>query len=152
MQRLQPTEAASTSSGSVLTLRLPNALAAVETARLAMHRYLDPLCLPSRLIYRLELVLEESVMNRVWHAHPEGGQHWFDFELQILPAAIQMRFIDDGRPFDPLSRPEPPRPQSLDEARPGGLGLLLTRKSVSSAVYERTADQNVLTLSFDRTA
>ena len=47
---------------------------------------------------------------------------------------------DDGRPFDPLQRPDPVLPKSIETAPLGGLGIMLARKSSERLHYERTAD------------
>jgi anti-sigma regulatory factor (Ser/Thr protein kinase) len=111
-----------------------------------MQRHLSGVALTARAMYRLELVLEEALMNRIWHAYPEGGLHQIEFELLTSPAAVQLRFIDDGVAFNPMDRAENELPTSLNKAQVGGLGLLLTRKAVSDAHYERNQGRNILTL------
>ena len=127
-------------------MQLDNPPAALETARLALLDHLAGRALSARTVYRLELVLEEILMNLLSHAHPAGGVHVIEFTAQVQPAAVVLTFSDDGIPFDPLQQPLAERPRSLDTAVPGGLGLLLTRKAVSDARYERVDGRNWLTL------
>ncbi|MGZ8982292.1 MAG: ATP-binding protein, partial [Burkholderiaceae bacterium] len=55
-----------------LTLDVPNEFEALERTRLAIRDFVAPLQLPPRVVYRLELVLEEALMNRLLHAFPDG--------------------------------------------------------------------------------
>jgi serine/threonine-protein kinase RsbW len=128
--------------------------AAFEQARLALLQHLAELNLGPRTLYRLELVLEEGLMNRLWHAWPEGApqlqtQH-IGLSLRVLPDALELGFEDEGRPFDPTLAPEKQLPETLEQARPGGLGLMLTRKAVRSMHYERRDGRNWLTLQIAR--
>jgi serine/threonine-protein kinase RsbW len=134
----------------LLRLRLRNESSAPETARQALQAPLQEQGISPRALYRLELVLEESLMNRLWHAFPEGGEHEIVLTLGLLPDVLVLRIEDDGIAFDPLQAP-PPRPYTtLDEAQPGGLGLLLTRKAARHCHYERSGGRNRFTVHIDR--
>lgn len=134
----------------MLRLQVPNERAALEATRLRLLDFLQADGLPDRVIYRLELVLEEVLMNRLWHSSvPAGGGHT-DLQLQVQPDGLVLRFEDDGPAFDPTQVRHPGLPTSLDAATPGGLGLLLTRKAVSAWCYERVQDRNCLTLELAR--
>jgi anti-sigma regulatory factor (Ser/Thr protein kinase) len=129
-----------------LALTVPNVLASVETARQAMLAHLRGADVSERALYQLELVLEEALMNRVWHAFPQGGQHAIDLVLELLPDALSLSVEDEGVAFDPMQAP-PQRPAaSLAEAEPGGLGLLLTRKAALSCTYLRQGGRNRFTV------
>jgi len=134
----------------LLRLAVPNELAAVESTRLQVHDAIAGLGLSARLIYRLELVLEETLMNRLWHAFPDGGRHSTDLSLHLVPEALVLCFDDDGIAFDPLQAPPTASPRTLSEAAPGGLGLMLTRKAASTCTYERVAGRNRFTVHLAR--
>ena len=57
------------------------------------------------------------------------------------------RIIGRGRgvAFDPSTPPEP-RPASLAEAKPGGLGLLMIRNFSDDVSYRRSEGRNHLTI------
>lgn len=133
-----------------LRLRLPNVVASVEQARQAVHAYLAGAVVSPRALYRLELVLEEALMNRVWHAFPDGGVHDIGLSLDLQPEALELVVEDEGIAFDPLQAP-PRRPAaSLAAVEPGGLGLLLTRKAALSCAYERRDGRNRFTVRIAR--
>lgn len=134
----------------LLRLQVPNERAALETTRLRLLDFLQHDQLPDRVIYKLELVLEELLMNRLWHGGAQGGGAPTDLQLQVLPDGLVLRFEDDGPAFDPTQQQHPGLPTSLDAASPGGLGLLLTRQAVSAWRYERLHNRNCLTLELAR--
>lgn len=133
-----------------LTLVVANELEAIEGARQAMLGFIAPLGLSARLVYMLELVLEESLMNRARHAFPDGRRTCTEVTLIARPDALTMRFEDDGVAFDPLQL-EPSRPAaSLDDVEVGGLGIPLTRKAAFACHYERVGGRNRFTVCLAR--
>ena len=141
-----PHSPASAGAPPVLRLTLPNRAEALETARGGLLEFLAGHSRSARAVYRLELVLEETLMNLLWHAYPQGGEHQIAFTALVRDASVVLTFCDDGLPFDPLHQPVAERPTSLETAVPGGLGLILTRKAVSAASYRREEGRNWLTL------
>lgn len=137
-----------------LTLNVPNELAAIETTRSQVLDFLRGHSLSERTIYRLELVLEETLMNRLMHAFPDGGAHFTRLSVQPAPPTsteeesgeLVLCFEDDGVPFDPL-HDAPPAPHApLADAPPGGFGLMLTRKAARACHYERIGERNRFTV------
>jgi serine/threonine-protein kinase RsbW len=133
-----------------LSLAVPNELEALEPARLAMLEFIAPLGLSARVVYRLELVLEETLMNRLRYAFPDGRKASTQVTLCVVPEALLLRFEDDGVRFDPLQLPPPPRASSIDDAQVGGLGLPLTRKAASACYFEHVDGRNRFTVRLAR--
>jgi anti-sigma regulatory factor (Ser/Thr protein kinase) len=99
--------------------------------------------------YNAELVFEEIVSNVIRH----GRTDEIRFSLACEPGApaIVLTFEDAGPPFDPLTRPAPTLPKTLEDAPLGGLGLLMVRKASTDLHYERTPDdKNRLTVTIAR--
>jgi serine/threonine-protein kinase RsbW len=71
--------------------------------------------------------------------------------LLASPEAAALVVEDAGPAFDPTMAAPRPRAASLQEARPGGLGLTLLRHYCSDIGYERRDDRNRLTLRFPLT-
>jgi anti-sigma regulatory factor (Ser/Thr protein kinase) len=120
--------------------------AALETTRQAVLRFLEPCALSARAIYAVELVLEEVLSNVIAYAFPPGRAGSVGLGVTILADAVELRVDDDGVEFDPLGAPTAPTPASIDEATPGGLGLLLVRRFARAVDYRRTDGRNVLTV------
>jgi sigma-B regulation protein RsbU (phosphoserine phosphatase) len=138
------------SASEILSLTLPNKLASCETARLALDASLAGFDLSAKVLYKLELVLEETMMNLVWHAFEPNEVHSIDFKVAVTAAHVWMRFEDQGKPFDPRTAAEPVQAGSIEEATPGGLGLVLVRRSVASMDHEWVNGRNCLTLAIER--
>ncbi|MCV2368317.1 ATP-binding protein [Roseateles oligotrophus] len=134
----------------MLSLSLPNRLESLETARLALLAYLAPQALPAKVLFNLELVLEESLMNVCLHAFKDAGLHQIDFSAWADEQSVYLRFEDEGIAFDPEQAAEPVMPASIAEASPGGLGLMLVRKRAQSVSYVRSEGRNRLTITLAR--
>ena len=98
----------------------------------------------------MELVTEEVLVNIFHHAYPPGeGEVGVSVAMEGEDRCV-IEFTDHGTPFDPLSAPEPDVKASLDERRPGGLGVLFIRTLVDEVRYLRRGDSNILTLTVSR--
>lgn len=128
----------------MLRLRLGNQAASLETARLAALEHVASHGLSDRAIYRLEMVLEELLMNVVWHAFNDSNEHIVELSLQIDGDRLALCLEHEGVAFDPLQQAAPQTPQSIAEATPGGLGLALVRKAALDMRYDRADGRNRL--------
>jgi anti-sigma regulatory factor (Ser/Thr protein kinase) len=134
-----------------LLLTLANDRDAFDATRQAVLDFLAPHAPSEQALFNIELILEESLMNVIWHAFSDQAEHRIDLLVQVDPQQIVLRFEDDGIAFDPLQASEPVLPTSLDDAVPGGLGLMLVRKFAKSVAYERSGGRNSLTIAVART-
>jgi serine/threonine-protein kinase RsbW len=50
-----------------------------------------------------------------------------------------------ARPIDPLAYQAGPRPRTLEEIEPGGLGLIMMKEAADEVDYERIEGRNHLT-------
>jgi len=142
-----------------MQLRLPADGASIERARLAVLEHLAAYEPSPRLVFAVELILEETLTNIVRHAYrSEGGGegsggeagHQIDLQVDVDAADLVLRFGDDGAAFDPARAPAPQRPATLAEAVPGGLGVMLVRRYARSVAYERVGGRNQLTVTVAR--
>ena len=94
---------------------------------------------------KLELALEESLVNIIQHAYPDspGG-----IEIHFTPYYDYLIFTlrDQGFPFNPLLAQPKIASGSLEERTEGGLGLLLIREFMDEMYYTRQDPYNILTL------
>jgi anti-sigma regulatory factor (Ser/Thr protein kinase) len=133
-----------------LVLTLPNERGAFEETRQAVLTYFEAHRPSAKLLYGIELVLEETLMNVIWHAFNDGGRHLIELTVEVHPDEVEMRFEDGGIAFDPLTQADPTLPSSIDDATPGGLGLMLVRKFAKTIAYARDGDRNRLTICLAR--
>ncbi len=126
--------------GSTLHLWLGNGLPSIEAGRQALAPFCARLALPPRVVNRLEVVFEEIVSNIVRHGFVSGSAQRIRVTASATPAAVHLRFEDDGMPFDPLARAVPPPLHTLADAPLGGLGIALVRKLAASISYTALAE------------
>jgi serine/threonine-protein kinase RsbW len=101
----------------------------------------------AKLRDRGELCLNEAVANIIQHGQaPRAIRVTLDADVH----AVRMTIADDGEPFDPSTYPKAGLPRTLDEARPGGLGLHILRTSADVVDYGRLDGWNTVTLTFAR--
>jgi anti-sigma regulatory factor (Ser/Thr protein kinase) len=133
-----------------LVLEVSSQKEALEPARLAIQAFLSPFGPSERARFHVELVLEESLMNVIWHGFSDGDLHLITVRVAVSGEDIVLQFEDEGREFDPTQAPDPALPSTLAEATPGGLGLMLVRKFARSVQYRRVEAQNILTIRIAR--
>ena len=59
---------------------------------------------------------------------------------------ITLEFVDTGRPFNPLERPEPDVTKPAEEREIGGLGIFMVKKSMDHVSYRNEDGKNILTI------
>jgi sigma-B regulation protein RsbU (phosphoserine phosphatase) len=128
-------------------ITLPARLASIEAARQWLLRQLQGADLAPALLVRIELVLEELLMNLVRHGRARpGAAEGLSLRLgaEVQADHLMLCIEDDGVAFDPTLAPVPAAPQGLAQAQVGGWGLVLVRKSVRSLRYETAGGLNRL--------
>jgi len=103
--------------------------------------------LSAELQDRGELCLNEAVANIIRHGRRARA---VAITLEWDAEAVLMIVADDGDPFDPVTSPVADLPRTLDEARPGGLGIHILRADADAVAYQRDGDWNILTLTCTR--
>ena len=119
-----------------------------QTGRLGLwlKTLADAAAWPADLSSAVELCLDEVVTNIVMHGGSTAGD--IAIEIDHDAVAVIARVEDGGTQFDPTAETQP-LPQSLDEAKIGGLGLVLVRRLSTEMRYERIGGRNRLTLRFN---
>ena len=98
-----------------------------------------------KLIYKMELALEEILANVASYAYREGaGEIRIQYKLLESPRAIEITVIDEGVAFNPLEAEEPDTTAPSELRKIGGLGIFITKKTMDEMKYDRRNNQNVL--------
>lgn len=129
-----------------LILRVRNDIKALDESRVMLRDFLERRGVTARTLHRCELVLEETLSNTIRHGFEDGTSQAIEVHASIERDELVLIFDDDGRPFDPLSAPEPPRPTSIENTTPGGLGILLVRRTAKRMSYVATSGRNRTTI------
>ena len=91
---------------------------------------------------KLSVVVEELVLNIVGYANSD----YLDVEIIRDEKSITLRFHDGGIPFNPLEKEEPDFTIPLEDRKIGGLGIFMVIKYMDTVTYERTGEENILTV------
>ena len=132
-------------------------LPAVAQSLPALQAAVDDLCtqagLSRDLRADLQVVLDEVAANIFKHAYTPGASGAVQLALRhqgasaTEPAAVELCFTDQGRPFNPLLQPAPDVALSAEERPIGGLGIHLVRQLTDRQAYSHSAAEgNRLTL------
>ncbi len=101
---------------------------------------------PLDLVFKVNLVLEEIVINVMNYGH-DGGLHEVEINMSCEDGSLTIEVVDDGRPFDPLNdAPKPDVTAELEDRDIGGLGVHLVRKMMDDVRYRREQGKNHLTM------
>lgn len=99
---------------------------------------------------KLDLCLNEVLANLIDHAGAADFSSPVDLTLELADCGDRglatLTIVDAGPAFDPLAVNRGPLPSTLQEAEPGGLGLLLVSRFMDERSYERAGGRNVLKL------
>jgi len=100
----------------------------------------------SDVVGKMELASEEALTNIIQHGY-QGKKGQIELQFHHLPGSVELVFMDQGPPFNPLeSAPPPDLKTPLEKREVGGLGVFLMRKVVDEIRYSRENDTNVLIL------
>lgn len=105
---------------------------------------------PAALTFKVNLVLEELVLNVINYAYDESGYH-LDVRLTCNEDGLIIEVTDEGKPFDPLhDAPEPDMESPIEERNIGGLGVYLVRTMTSDMQYRREGGKNHMIVAMSR--
>jgi anti-sigma regulatory factor (Ser/Thr protein kinase) len=97
--------------------------------------------------FKMALALEEAVMNVITHAFAGVAlPHLITIRLEINAELLVAEIVDNGRPFDPTTAPDPDLSLPLEQRHPGGLGIHLMRGMMDGLRYRRSNGRNILRL------
>jgi len=102
---------------------------------------------PPDLVYQVDLVLEELIVNTVNYGYDDDARHEIEVTLTSDEDVFTVEIIDDGHAFNPLSDgPEPDLDAGIEDRPIGGLGIHLMRVMMDDVHYRREQNKNHLTL------
>lgn len=100
---------------------------------------------PMKIMVQISIAVEEIFVNIAHYAYPDGNGT-MTYKLETDTSSVKITFIDEGIPFDPLSKPDPDISLSADERPIGGLGIYMVKKSMDDVRYANVDGKNILTI------
>lgn len=134
------------------SLRVPAMLDRLHELQVFVLGKAKELGLPAESCGKLELVIEEIVVNVIHYAYPDSQG---ELELHCLldekgrQRCFCVKIRDWGTPFNPLEREKPNTKLDIDDRPIGGLGIFFAKKMADSMQYKREGNCNLLTFCFD---
>ena len=111
-----------------------------------VNRHLKKVNCPEKTRIQVDIAVEEIFVNIAHYAYnPEVGKATIRVELSEKPLTISLTFMDNGKPYDPLSRKDPDVTLNTEQRQIGGLGIYMVKKSMDEIQYSYRNGTNMLT-------
>ena len=96
---------------------------------------------------QIQIAVEEIFVNIANYAYAPGtGTATIQVKHYAETNAVEICFIDEGKKYNPLEKPDPDITLSAEEREIGGLGIFMVKKSMASMRYDYIDGKNVLTV------
>ena len=131
-----------TSADEPVSLRVENKMDQWPTLRSTLHNYALCAGMDARALKKLEVALEEAVVNIVNYSQAT------EIELKIKNEELKIILIlsDNGIAFDPTAQEEKDINKAVEERQIGGMGIALVKQIADEVSYRRIEDKNELTI------
>lgn len=126
----------------------PNSLSIVEKLPAFIGNLASLLNLGKETCGRINLILEETLVNVVSYAYPHGvtGEIEVTTRYGENTGGLTFEISDRGVAFDPTAAPDPDIDAPADERPIGGLGIHMVRTLADRVEYRRDGNRNILTI------
>ena len=95
----------------------------------------------------IDVAVEELFVNVADYAYDgKTGVVTVQVTMHEEPLSVEITFIDGGKPYDPLAKPDPDVTFAAKDRKKGGLGIFMVKNSMDGMKYEYKDGKNVLTL------
>ena len=135
------------SSDAAGSIVVPATLEHLGTAERMVAEELERRLCPQGVQHKVEVALEELFVNVCSYAYAgqdAPGEVAVSYSYDVNPPTIEVELRDAGVPFNPVTREDPTKPSSIQEATIGGLGIFMVKKSVDELVYRREGNDNIV--------
>ena len=95
-------------------------------------------------VFHCQMAVDEACTNVIEHAY--GGEDVGDIHITctVGPGLCEIDVFDQGKPFVPDEIPEPNTQTSIEELKPGGIGLHIMRQVMDTVDFSFTDSGNRL--------
>jgi anti-sigma regulatory factor (Ser/Thr protein kinase) len=100
--------------------------------------------LPESAAFKLDLILEEILVNIFRYAYSSGAGEASVGYAVAAPNCLRIDVCDRGPAFNPLDRAAPVLDASIEDRPIGGLGIFLVQSMAAAVSYRREDGQNIL--------
>ena len=125
---------------------LANDIAEVSRLAVFIEEVGEVFSLTPDVVFNLNLVLEEAVVNIIHYAYPKEEHQYIYLSAHVHEGSIVFVLTDTGKEFDPTLAPEADITLSAEEREIGGLGIFITKKTMDTVSYAYENGENILTM------
>lgn len=112
-----------------------------------VNEHLEGVECPMKIQMQIDVAVEEIFVNIANYAYGTGeGPATVRINVDNQNKIVDITFIDNGVPYDPLAKDDPDITLSAQERQIGGLGIFMVKKSMDDVTYEYRDGHNILTL------
>ena len=131
---------------NTLSISFANDMRELTHVLQVVNVFLEPRELQSKLVYAVNLILEEILMNIIRYGYDDEDPHELEVKIELEEDEVALTVIDDGKEFNPLTIPGPDRSMSAMDRIEEGLGLQFVRHMRNAMEYRREGDKNILSI------
>ncbi len=128
------------------TATFPVSLDSLQSVCEFVTHFAEEAGLDEETIRAMELAVDEACTNIVEYAYRDRQDGTIECTCTDRDNSLVISLRDQGRPFDPMSVPEPNLSANLAERRGGGLGIYLMRRLMDEIDFDFSESGNVLTM------
>ncbi len=129
-----------------MTISIRNRLNEIGHAHRSFLTFIGNYQVEDALIQKMSIVIDEVLSNIIQYGFKSQEIHTIDIEYIIHKNILEMKFVDDGRPFNPLMIPQPDLNHPLELIEGGGLGIHIMRNLADDINYSRIDGRNYLVI------
>ncbi|MGD8254448.1 MAG: ATP-binding protein [Syntrophobacterales bacterium] len=129
---------------NTLSISFANDMKELTHVLQVVNVFLEPRELQSKLVYAVNLILEEILMNIIKYGYDDEESHEIEVQIEVEQEEVALTVIDDGKEFNPLTIPRPDHSKSAMDRLEEGLGLQFVRHMRNAMEYRREENKNML--------
>ncbi len=97
---------------------------------------------PPKIVTQVNIAADELFSNIARYSGAADAA----VDCRVTAGRAVIRFMDDGRPYDPTTQLEPDVSLPAEEREIGGLGIFMVKKTMDRVSYEYANGRNVVTI------
>ena len=129
---------------ALLELTLANRSSELQRLASELEQFAQNHRVPEPDIHAFSLSLDELVTNTIAYGYDDQGPHEIRVRLMLANGRLSAEVEDDGRPFNPLTAPQPDLTSAVEDRPVGVLGIHLVRSLMDHVDYRRESGKNHL--------
>lgn len=128
-------------------ITVPATLDNVETVTEFVNEQLNALRCPPPVRTQVDIAIDEVFSNIVRYAYSPGeGPATVRVDAEEEPRRVVITFIDQGKPYNPLTTAAPDMTLAAKQRHIGGLGVFMVKNTMDDVAYEYRDGMNILTI------